>query len=673
MIIPSNNSWVSTQGSDLFGSIIRSRNIDLTERGWAKLARKVMGIFTEVSVAGTGDADFQDPFAIAADNTYYYVFTIDHTFGAAVSETAVTWGEVTSTSIPTTTVVSDAVAFNGEIAVSGSTTVHTLTGFNGADGSGTWTDKSISISASYPHPLCVFVNRNELAVANGNVVVTYNTSYSSVTTLTLPADYIVTCMRWRGSKLYIGTKTLSGTNAMVFVWEGSGTSAQQGWPVESNWVYSMTEYLDSVAILTAAGQLLRFSGAGFQVLDNFPVYYSPFSWVENATGQTIGKAVNRSMLAIGETIYITIQGESRGLNASLTYLQPGGLWVYQPVQGLSHRGGFVTHPYKILAISSLNSSEFAFASAHGAETGDPVWAHSVSNIAALTPGFIYYVIKTSTTALKLARSPADAFAGRYITCSGSISGDKLVFDTLNSFGSTTSCLPGPIHGFTRNQMSPFFATEILFAGNSRNASNTTVASLMSLGEGRNRGNIVTPKIYGAGITDIFQKIVSNIRDLNLDTDSAVIKYRTRERFGVPTPLATTQNGLGIWVDSTSFTVDTTLKDFQSVEVGDEVEFMSAAGSGYTAHITAIDNSTSTWTITVDETVPLVAASDYVEVVVDNWTKLGVITNASANIADGYHEQTIGVSGSWIQFKIELRGRDVSINMLNLLNSIHKQA
>lgn len=665
------------QGSDLYGSIVRSRNIDLSEKGYVTLARKPCAVFNEVSTTGTGDADFQDVIAIAADESYYYFVTLDHVFGLTASETAVTWGEVTTSSAPTVSATSDAVNYNGAIAVTGSTTLNYLSGFDGTNGSGSWTSAGdFSLSASYPHPLCKIEHRRTLAVANGNIV--YQTDAAAWTdddtnVLTLPAEYVVTTMRWRGNKLYIGTRNTAGGNAMLFVWSGSGTAAESGWPVDAPWIYALCEYGSSVALLTASGQLLRFNGAGYDVLANLPVYYTPHTWIANATGQTRGKAINRGIWAIGDVIYFTIEGEPRGFDAPQGEKQPGGLYVYDPTVGLSHRAGFVSEPYRNLTISSLASSIFTFASAHGCQTGDAVWAHTVTNVAALSQGRVYYAIRESATAIKLALSPADALAGNHITCSGTISGDTLSVETLDAVGNIGQVIPGPVHGFTTKLLSKFFATEVFFCGVAYGPTmNGPLSSFMSFGMGRNVGSFITPKLYGAGVTDTFQKIISNIRGLNLDTDKVVIKYRTSERFGLPTPLRISGSG-ATWTDDSNFTIDTTTKDVKSIAVGDEVEFTQGAAAGYTAHITAINDSTSTWTITVDEDVPEIAANDRSDFLVDNWTKLAVITNSSQDIARGFHEQLIGATGAWVQFKIELRGRDVAINMANLISETAKSA
>lgn len=676
--LPGNNQWASVQSSDFLGSIIKSRNLDFNEDGYASLARKPSVIFAQhTGVSATGDTDFDDCFAITADDTYYYFWTVDDHFILTASETAIAVEEPTTSSEPTVTAVCDAVSYNGAHAVTGNQTLHYFSGFTGTTGSGTWTQASdFSLDASYPHPLCRIEHRRTLAVGSKNVV--YQTDAAAWTDddtniLTLPSEYVVTSMRWRGNKLYIGTRTLGGTNAMLFVWSGSGTSAEAGYPVDADWIYAVTEYGSSVAVLTSAGQLLRFNGGGFDVLANLPVYYTPFSWTENAGAGSRGKAINRGIWTIGDTIYFTIQGEPRGLFAPGAFKQPGGLWVYDPRVGLYHRGGHVTEPYRNIAISSLSSDLFTMASAHGVETGDPVWAKSVSNIAALQAGYVYFAIKEGATTLKLAASPADAHAGRNLACSGTISGDELSFETLDAHGNVTSVTPGPVHGFTHNILSPFFASEVFYTSSSLDPVNAETSAINSFGMGRNVGYFITPKIYGVSPTSFFQSLATYVRGLNLDTDKVIVKYRTSERFGLPATTTFSTSGWISWLDASSFTVNTTVKDIRAAQVGDEIEIVKGAGAGYCAHISDIDDATSTWTVTLDESIPLIAASDTSDIYVDNWTKIATITNDTQEITKGFHDTALAQAGSsaWVQFKIELRGRDVSVNALNLINAVAK--
>lgn len=660
--LPGNTKkWAIANNGDLFGHIVRTKNMDFNKEGYASLARKAMALYSSDTDSNFGSRVV----AITANGSLYYIVTSDHVYTLAPAYSSLTFAELGATG--TSMVVgSDAVMFAGVINVSTTTKVESYA-------PSSWTDRITGLSASYVHPLCVFENRVELCVANGNVVTTYNTSWSLQNTLTLPAKFVVTTMRWRGNNLYIGTRTVDGSEAMMFIWNGTGTTAQQGYPVGSPFVYSLANYQGSIAALTSAGQCLRFNGGGFDVLFNLPVYYADYTWETAAySGTAVGHCLNRGMVAIGDLLYLNI--DDTGQIAVSEVNQPGGIWVYDPKVGAPyHKAGFQPEVYSNLTISTLASSIFTMASAHGCETGDAVWASSVSNIAALTAGQVYYAVKVSSTALKLALSPADAFAGRTITASGTLSGDKLAFDNINAVSNTQNITSGAVSDLAPvGLVNPFFGSELVFGGSSKDNDGNTISTFMSLGSGRNVGSFVTPYLPTAGFTDSFKKILSKLKELNLDTDKILIKYRLKDKFGLPTPTRYSASGKGTWVDTTSFTVLTTAHDVKAASVGDEVEIVEGAGAGYSAHITAIDDSTSTYTYTIDEAITAGLVGDLFDFYIDNWTKLGTITNATDTITDTFFEQTVGKSGAQVQFKFELRGFDVSVSALDFINGVHKE-
>lgn len=666
MKFPTDGNWSISNKSDLFGHLVRTKNLDFNRAGYLSLARKPTALYTTDS-----NADFGRLVAVSGNGTHYFFITTTNVFSLLPSNTALNFTEITDTSMPDIQVSSDAVFFNGDVQVSGLASGGASAVVHSWDAS-QWNSRVTSLEEDYPVVLCVFENRTELAVGNKNTVKTYNTSYSNQNTLTLPANYIVTTMRWRSNKLYIGTRDVAGGNGIVFIWNGTGTSAQEGYDSGANWVYSMTEYGSSVVILTSGGQLRKFNGGGFDDLANLPVYYSPHSWLSNTGTSGTGKCLNRGMWTEGTLIYLNINGEVELNNGAHYHTMPSGLWVYDPDHGLYHKGGFVTEKWKDLAINSLASSTFTMASAHGAETGDAVWASSVANIAALAAGQIYYAIKESSTVLKLALSPADALAGRHITCSGTISGDKLAFDDLAQVANTVSCLPGPVYGFAKDRPNLFFASEVFYGGSSQDLDGNTISALMSFGMGRSVGSFVTAKISAEAVIDSFQKLYASLPPLRYPTDSIVIKYRTQERFGLPTPIRYGSNGRATWTSDSAFTVNTTLKDIKSAQVGDELEIVEGAGAGYSGHIIALDDSSNPYAYTIDEDIPL-AVDDLSDIYVDNWKKLAVFTKDTSDIDKGWLEQALGTHGTWVQFKVELRGRDVAINMLDVISEAHKPA
>lgn len=635
--------------------------------GYASLARKAMCWYST-----DDDANFDLPVVITADDTTAYSITTDNVFSVDIASDALTVTELTTSNQPTLGFYTDAVFFNGILQVSGNSTVKSYSG-------GSWTSRISGLSTSYPHPLCVNEKSQKLMVGDGNVVKQYDTSYTidSTNQLTIPSEYYVTGIRFKGNTAFIATRNVAGGHARLFIWNCLGTGNNGSFKVKGDWIYSMEEFEGTMMVIDSSGQLVAFNGGGFTFVDAFPVFYTPYSWGSNAsTSSLVGRVASRGMTSIGDTIYMNVDGGLRNSQTQYpgSYLvsQPSGLWTFDRKSGLVHKAGY-NHKTKLsLTPSSLNSSHLVFSTAHQATTGDPILCSVKAGITGTTSGQVYYAIVDSTTSLQLAVSPNDAYAGRFVLLSGTPSTDKFVLDRYESYGHTKIVNAGGIYAFSRTIPNLMYGSEVLFGVKLSDSSNTSKSGMMSLGMGKNRGYIVTPKIPSAGVTDFFSKLYALFTSLNLTSDEVVVKYRTTEKFGYPKTLAFS-SGTQSWASTTTLTVDTTTKDFRGCEVGEEIEFVMSAGAGYTAHITAIDDTTSTYTVTIDETVP-VTASDKTDFVVDNWKKHEVFNNLSENNDAGFGENLLAETRSkWVQFKIEMRGRDISMELLTLVNSINKPA
>jgi len=641
--------------SDLFGNLVRTRNLEFTKKGYLSLARKPFAFYTELQ-----DGDFQTPIFIASDDSTYYVGTSDHFFRSDLTG-SFSFVEETGGTPPSLSFNSDYAFFTEDIHVSGTTSVCSfdLSG-------GTWTSRITGLSSSYPHPLCVSEHQQYLAVGNGNSVQLYDASYSLITTCTVPAAQIVTWIRWKGNILYFGTRNIFGGEARMYLWNGSGTGANAGYGVGCEWAMSGCLYEDTIAVAAISGQLLRFSGNGFTPLRTddgrevaFPVYYTGFPWGSSAsTSNLMSPVASRGMVAKGRRIFIFADAQIQVPPYLLTNF-PSGLWQFDPAVGLYHKAGVDHKRANIVQPTSVTSDVLLLPSAQVFETGDPVYVHTVSGLTGdISQSKIYYAIKVDSTNLKLAITPAQALAGANITITGTPgASDILIFQVYQSVGATKVSRSGPVHLVTRLALHPFHGSEVIYGSEVDNNTGTTIASVMALGMGKNVGSLVTPKIQAENVTDIFKKLIAKFPPLNIPSRKILLKYRTEERWGVPGRM-NTFGGNATWINSTSFTINPKLYDAYAMEVGDEVEFYYRACGGYTAHITAITvNSATDWTITIDETMPDVTASDVSEFYFENWTKYKTISTAddAKAAAIGLKNAAITENAKWIQLKVELRG------------------
>lgn len=648
------SGWSVAHGQDFFADLIRTRSLSFDKTGSITQSPKPVVLYTDDE-----DADLGNILAIVADEDIYYVVTDDRLFEFDLDAGSV--GKATTSSAPNLFSGSDGVSFNGSIVVSGTTTAQP---YNGSS----WSAGVTGLSASYPHPLCVSEHQNSLAVGNANAVRLYDTSYSLVTTCTLPAEHIVTWIRWRQNNLYIGTRNISGSGAKMFVWNGAGTAAQAGFPVHADWIYSGADFDSSIAVLTSAGELLRFNGGGFDHLAALPVYYTPYSWSSNASlSSGRGRCTNRGMAPLGDVLYINIDGSldlvTRNYPGPYLHDQPSGLWKFDKTIGLYHAAGYCYSRYTVASVASVDSSTIVLTDPHALSTGDAVYASAAGDITGITTGGVYFAIPDSTTSFRLARTPADALAGRALTLGGSPGSATLIIEPYESFGAVHDTEPGAVFPFTKNVPPTFKGTELLFAGNTNDETGAETKSLMSLGLGRNYNSFTTTPIPADGATDAFKRFFQKIRGLHQAVDQVHVKYRTARRFGLPTMPATIT-----WTSSTTFTVDTATFDFAAVEEGDEVDIVSGAASGRTAQITNIDRSSATYSVTIDTELD-VSASDTSSVIADNWTTLGTTTSASDD-AD-FLTFNVEAHTAWVQFKISLLGWNPAVLRIDVPASVHR--
>lgn len=195
-----------------------------------------------------------------------------------------------------------------------------------------------------------------------------------------------------------------------------------------------------------------------------------------------------------------------------------------------------------------------------------------------------------------------------------------------------------------------------------------MAYLVSLGE--NRGAFSTTKIMSPNIKEKWTDITVKYNNVTTAQDKVLVKYRT-EGITLPRP----ENGSEtLWTSTTTFT--TTL-DWSRVKTDFdagkkyEVEVLAGKGAGILAHITDITESSGTYTVTIDETIPSISVGDKAVVAVDNWLKLEEITVDSAPDSNTVTARLPNVNSKWIQFKIELRGEEVQIEELLINNKAHQ--
>jgi hypothetical protein len=655
--------WKSSPADDSLADLIMTRGVGFTHPEMLSIGKKPIVLYTNNDESSVGLL-----LSVQSDENSYYFVTHNGVYQISTFGAAPAFSKITTTGAPNSSLGRDAVVFNGNLNVAGGDLVKFFS-------SGIWNAgiTTGTLNSSYPIRLCNFVNKRNLAVGNANKVYLYDTSYALQTTLVLPAEFVVTGMSWRQNSVYIFTRNVSGGTAMMFVWNGAGTEAQFGYGVQADWIYAGCEYDNTIAIVTSAGQLLTFNGGGFSELANFPVYETPYSWSSSSSLiNATGKINPRGMTAIGKRLLINLDGSIsvQGGGYPGVYLteQPSGVWEYNPDNGLYHKAGYCHTKYSTLTVTEVASNRLAFASSHGCATGDAVYLNAAGSITGVVAGQTYFAIIEASTSFQLALSPADAAAGKALALSGTANSASVCVESTNEVGATLITAPGAIGLINKNVENVFFGTSIFFGGETPDNTGSNTYSFMSLGLGRSRAVAATRQLPASSLADTFKMLYLIIDTITQAADSIVVKYRTKNSAAYPTQVSSSGSSPVTWASSTSFTVPAANRDLSSVQIGDEMTVIQGAGAGYTAHVLSTALSGGTWTVTVDEAIGVVAAGNKSEVQFDNWTKAGTVASAEATLPDNYAQLGINKASSWIQLKLEERGRDVSIPGLILTNT-----
>lgn len=660
---PQNKQWSQVNSGEVFGNVFRSKNIDFNEKGYLKLAKRANMLDSSGKMLNC--------FYFASANLYIVptsttVYSISADLNTVQSITA------SGGSNPTLSIYGDGIMFNNLAYFSSTSTLHKMDSalaFTSLSG-------SITFTSSKFHPLTLFESLNYLAVGDANTVKLYNTSDTLVQTLTIPQEYEVTWLVYRDQFLYIGTRNVQGREAKMFIWNGSGTAAQASYGFNAEWSFSGCEYDSSITSITSNGEIVYFTGGGFKQLTALPVYSTGYQWWKADVNPTEGKVQRRGMLASGKKLYIVLSGHLGEYPYNLVN-QPSGLWCYDPDVGLYHKaGGNDNETTSTKTVSSVDDTtdEVTFSSSSTAVTGTPC----LYNGGGLDLG-VYYLIRVSSTVFKIARTMTDALNGTAIDLTSTTAGTMYMepviqygvtgFQTLN----TSDEQVGAIAKIKNYASTQWYAQEFLWG--STIYYDVTVGAplgttgLVTFGFGENRGDFITTKIFANGSQeDLWERVIVRAGNIYSSNDKVVVKYKVGNDEGMPFSSAQIQGTFArtpvTWTSSTTFTTNAdSYTEWINADVGDEVSFIAGNWAGATAHITAISENSKVFTVTIDETYPFYASGDESNVSVDNWTKLGVMTTSDGGIKN----LPINKTSKWIQFKLELRGKEIKIEDIQIVN------
>lgn len=657
---PDTHTWNQPNNSDLHGNIFYTKNVLFDDQGYLELSPAPKAV-----INNTVNADFDNcAVIIKSEDHGYLAVTWDELFNVSNDILKTTPVLNTDTGVISGDIQSDAAWFSGKLVVSQDTDVDYYDPVTN-----TWTDTNISLSTSntIQHPVVNFLSYNQIAIANVNTVGVYATPITAtpvlVTTLTISSDFTITSMCYFNQNLYIGTRNAFGGKGALYVWNGQGTAAQGVFEVDSNIIFDVCVYAESVVAFTGNGRLLRFNGSGFSPLAEFPIFFAN-RYLSSEGGLNIYRGCLKSS---GDNLYISFS--DRENSRELLLNQPSGIWCYDPKVGLYNRYSLSNSIVTSKNFLSVNTTtDQITVNSPAVTTGTEVYysTNGASGIAPLVNETKYYAIYVDSTHIRLATTLANALSNTYIdlTTAGDGTTEKLVFFNKTDYGQFYTDRQVGLASINFTVQNPQYGTDIVWSGElgSRTvptAGDEYLGSVSPMVE--SRGYFVTPKVFSSDVTDTYNQVSIKYAPLN-ELDKIIVKFRVNDDNLNQIDLGSNTNWEITWTSSTTFT--TTYSGFSTAVVGDEIEVLRGAAGGLLAHITVISLNAGTYTITIDETFNDYTSGDKSLAVFRNWTKLMTITSADS---DEYKMAQIAKTGTFIQLKIELRGIGTKIEAVQIDN------
>lgn len=670
-IIPSQSTKQIRQlnNNDLLGELAITKNINLDDEGYIALSSPAVAIYTT-----DNDADFRAVDTMFQSSSVIWIPSQDPFAGINIGKTSLS-NRSTDTNAPTSGYEEDGVYFNGTDVISNDSSIKYRSAFT------TWTTVSLSLDSNFSTSMHNFDAVAGLMVGNSNIVKLINQSWATAVTLTLPVDYSVTSLSSNGSVGYIATRHNAGGKGKLFIWDGASTSADESYGFGGTEIYSLKEYDSSVACISSLGQLLRFNGGGFDELASLPVYFKGFDWSDDQNDHA--RVSDRGLIVDGDLIYIRLDSTVYNIVDQYSPEFVGGLWCYDPKVGLYCRN---TPSYsRMFSESSIGTSNIntstdtiTFNSNQTPATGTPIVYDALNGtkIRPLKDGVCYFAIKTGTATMKLASSYANAIAGTAIDLlSTGNNSQGFLWYLMNDYGWTFAGDRGATIVLNTNGYSPTYAERVVMTAELFQKQDTTTAvSVLNVLQPSipNRGYIVTPKLSSTNIQETYPTLLVKFKPLGAD-DKIIIKYRINDKEYTKLDQTVAQNSRGgTWTSTSTFTTTVDLSEFG---IGEEIEIIGGVGAGHLAHISAIEESSGTYTVTLDEAFPTAVSNDLFYFVATNYKRLGTIDMDTKTASQQYAEVPLISSNNtstFIQFKIELRGIGTTLSELQLSNKTFKK-
>lgn len=352
--LPNNQTWTQPNEGDIYGSLLSSCNLDLTTKHGELRISPRMILNSESGTTPTFGMGVPcvfkyyrsttgDLWTIAGSRVYYV--------SAGALNTAFT--EDTDVSAPTNcnSDYSDMDEFNGSLYMSAAST--TLKKYTQGVGYTSLTNRFVDSSGLHDLEAYRATNRLYFVDDNSKSIGSIDTADTVATlgnqyTLNDLVDGTIEVISWiksTSSRIFIGTINYTGTNGHVYGWDGSQTTPNETYKLNSAGTLACVIKNDVPYIIDANGKLLVFNGATFTGSGG-KGYLAKFPIKENILGTYFGTATGRFIHYNGMcldkdgNIMMLINASPWTTGFPLSVLEENcssGVWLYTTENGLHHK------------------------------------------------------------------------------------------------------------------------------------------------------------------------------------------------------------------------------------------------------------------------------------------------------------------------------------------------
>lgn len=340
--IPSEDKlFIQSNKSDVFGNLFATWNLDFNVNpGKVRVSNGLTILSSSVD-----DVDLGLPYAFvrsSADGTDRWwaacgAVLFKNTNTSSISS-AFTQDEIGSS--PTTLLVaqSDIIDFNGALIVTLNTEIARLSTTWNAVWWGT-TLVQTALTTGVPHPLNVTKKTNYLCIGDANKMHTVDkNSNARASRVILPTEFEIIWIRSGQTETWIGARNKFTQEAEVFYWDEYAENYNRSYRLKHPVTFAGVIKDEVPYTVNGLGQLLKFTGNGFDEVAVFPVYGQANSDLRD--GNTPRRNIHRNGMTVSEdVVHINIFSEVNSALASFLPRFPSGVWTYDEKQGLRHKYG----------------------------------------------------------------------------------------------------------------------------------------------------------------------------------------------------------------------------------------------------------------------------------------------------------------------------------------------